>query len=297
MKLRSLFLLLTAGLAPAQECRLTAVTPAQPANKVEEGERAVESQTFQTNALALSPTGQIHFFDAASRIRRLEASGRLTTLAGTGTRAEVILDGPAVRTALANVGQIAFSPAGVLYFFSTVNGVSRVSRVVNGNIELVAGSARPGFSGESGPALDVGLGTMLQIAFEHSGALLLIDGYARVRRLEGAVLRTIAGSTRPAAATGFTGDNGPAVEASLNSPRQLFPFRDGSLWIKDLTGRHLRLLTPDGIIRTINANFETTLNLIPMPDGSPAGAVANRVYPVRSNGALDAALTSNPFPP
>ena len=264
---------------------------------MEEGERAVESQTFQTNALALSASGQVHFFDAASRIRRIEASGRMTTLAGTGLRAEAALAGPALRTPLANVGQIVFSPAGVLHFFSTVNGVSRVSRVAGGNVELVAGSARPGFSGESGPALEVGLGTIVQMAFEGSGALLLIDGYGRIRRLEGSVLRTIAGSAKPAAAVGFTGDNGPGVEASLSNPRQLYPFADGSLWIKALGGRHLRLLTPDGTIRTINQNFESTLNLMALADGSPAGAAANRVYPLRSNGNLDAAVAANPFPP
>ena len=43
--LLALILVLSAN---AQECRITAITPAQPPALVEEGERALESQTFQT---------------------------------------------------------------------------------------------------------------------------------------------------------------------------------------------------------------------------------------------------------
>ena len=46
----------------------------------------------------------------------------------------------------------------------------------------------------------------------------------------------------------------------MSGARQIVPLRDGSLWIRDLTGRHLRSVTPDGIIDTINPNFETSAN-------------------------------------
>jgi len=279
-------------IANAQECRITAITPAQPPAKVEEGERALESQTFQTVVSAVSPENVVHFFDTASRIRRIEANGRMATIAGNGVRADTVLPGPAREKGLPAVSQIAFPPQGALHFVA----VGRVFRIVNGIIEVVAGSGRPGFNGEAGLASEVNLGGIVNVAFTHTGTLLILDGFSRVRRLESdGTLRTIVGSTRAAAAAGFTGDNGPATEASLSGARQIVPLRDGSLWIRDLTGRHLRSVTPDGIIHTINPNFETSANIMMLGDGTPGAAVANRVFPLRTNGTFETG--TNPFAP
>ena len=276
----------------AQECRLTAITPAQPAPKVEEGERALESQTFQTTVFALSPAGGVHFLDTANRLRRIEASGRMRTVVGNGNRAEAVVPGPALETPLPAVSQMVFSPEGVLHF----TAVGRVHRLVNEVLEVVAGSGRPGFNGEAGPAAEMNLGGIVNVAFHPSGALLILDGYNRVRRLDSdGMLRTIAGSARAAASAGFTGDNGPATAAALSSPRQIVPLGDGSLWIRDLSGRHLRQVAPDGVIRTINANFEASVNILMLADGTPAAATANRLYPIRPNGAIETGVA--PFPP
>ncbi|MBL8233268.1 MAG: hypothetical protein JNL98_32520, partial [Bryobacterales bacterium] len=277
----------------AQECRLIPITPSQPVPKVEEGERALASATFRSTvfAFALSPRNEPYFFDTVNRIRRVDASGRIVTVAGNGDRAETMEPGPALQTALPPVGQMAFSPSGVLHFSSA----GRVMRVVEGRIEVVAGSGRPGFNLEEGLAADVNLGSIASIAFAHNGDLMLTDGYNRVRRLgSDGVLKTVAGSARIAAAAGRTGDDGPATEAALSSPREIFPFRDGSFWIKDLSGRHLRIVTPDGIIRTVNQNFVATVNLLALADGSPGAFTANLVYPVRANGTIETG--ARPFP-
>lgn len=288
-----LFIRLSLSIIPlaAQECRLTAISPAQPPNRFEEGERATESQTFQTNALAVSAANRVHFFDAAFRIRRIEASGRLTTLAGNGQRDEPVV-GPALASPLQNVIQIVFSPAGVLHFVSG----GRVLRVIDGRIEAVAGTGRPGYNGEEGKATEINLGTIVNVAFASNGSLYVIDAYNRVRLVtpDGA-LRTFAGGPRAAAAAGFTGDNGPATAAALSNPRQLFVMPDGLLWIKDLAGRHLRTVDAAGVIRTINPNFDATINFIALANGQPAAATANRVFPFNSRGDVDSG--SRPFLP
>jgi len=275
----------------AQECRLSAITPAQSANRVEEGERATESQTFQTNALAVSPGNRVHFFDATFRIRRIEANGRLTTVAGNGQRDEAV-EGPALQSPLQNVIQIAFSPVGVLHFVSG----GRVLRVVDGRIETAAGTGRPGFNGEDGRAVEINLGTIVNVAFAQTGELYLIDAFNRVRVVtpDGA-LRTFAGGPRVSVAAGRVGDDGPATEAALSNPRQLFVLPDGLLWIKDLAGRHLRTVDGAGVIRTINPNFDATINFIALSNGQPAAATANRVFPFNSRGDVDSG--SRPFVP
>jgi uncharacterized protein (TIGR03437 family) len=281
--------------APAiwgQECRITPLTPAQPPLKVEEGEKAAESQTFLTTLLAVSPSNVAYTFDSASRIRRLDADGRIRTVAGNGYRTEFVTPGPARGNGLPAVGQILFSRDGVLHFTAT----GQVFRVLENRIDPVVGSGRPGFNGEENPALEANLGSIVHAAFDFSNRLLLIDGYNRVRRLDpDGFLRTVAGSTRAAASAGLTGDGGPATSAALSSPRQVVPFTDGSFWIKDLSGRHIRLVTPDGIIRTINQAFESSVTILQWADGAPAAASSNRVYPILANGRIETG--GNPFTP
>ncbi len=274
----------------AQECRLTNISPSQPPLKVEDGERATESQTFQTAIFAISPSGVPHFVDSATRIRRIDPSGRIFTLAGNGFRADFLTIGPALETPLPAIGQLLFSPSGTLHFTAT----GRVFKVVDGAIQAVAGSGRPGFNGESGVATEVNLGTIVNVAFSSQGELLILDAFTRLRRVNAdGSLQTIAGSTRLAATAGLTGDNGPATAAALSSPRQVLPLNDGSIWIKDLSGRHIRLIGRDGIIRTVNTNFDAAINLLRLADGTPAAATDNRVYPILPNGTIETG--ANPF--
>ncbi len=275
----------------AQECRLTPLTPAVPAARVEEGEPALESQTFLTAVSAVSPANELHFVDSVNRIRRLDAGGRMRTVAGSGTRGVEPVEGPAREAALPGIGQILFSPGGVLHFVS----VGRVWKVEGDRIAVVAGTGRPGFNGEAGAAVEVNLGGIVNAAFARDGRLLIVDGFNRVRRLDAdGMLRTIAGSTRVAATNGLTGDEGPAVQAALSNPRQVVPLGDGRIWIRDLGGRHLREISPGGIIDTIQTSFDTGVSILAMADGRPAGITANRLLPIRDNGQLETGAA--PYP-
>ena len=277
---------------PAQECRFTLLSPAQPPLKVLEGEKATESETFQTGLTAVSPDRQVYFFDTTSRIRRITPDGRMQTVAGDGTRTDVVTPGNARAAGLPAVGQLVFSRDGVLHF----SAAGQVYRVRGGSIERVAGSGRPGFNGEQGDPLDVNLGSVSNFAFSFANELMIVDGYNRVRRVDrDGVLRTIAGSTRLAATAGLTGDGGPALQAALSNPRQVIPFMDGSYWIRDLGGRHIRLVGLDGVIRTVNQSFDTAVGILQFPDGSPGASSSNRVYPIGANGIVETGR--NPFAP
>ena len=267
------------------------LTPAQPPLKVDEGESATESQTFQTAVFALSPNQTPYFYDAAFRIRRIDSSGRITTIAGNGTRGITLSDGPADQP-LPTITQLLFSRSGVLHFVT----LGRVFKIESNKLEVVAGSGLPGFNGETGSASRINLGSITHAAFSASGNLLLLDGFNRLRQLfpDGSI-RTIAGSTRIASASGLTGDEGPASQAAISNARQIIPFPNGNIWLRDLSGRHIRLITPDGIIDTVNTNFDASINILLLADGSPAAATANRVFPIRTDGNIETG--SSPYPP
>ncbi len=104
--------------AAAQQCVPTPITPNFPVPKVEEGESAVQSETFLTGQLVISPQNEPHFVDSARRIRRITSDGRMVT----------------VFTPPAAVAQIAFSPAGALHF--VIGG--QVFVITDGAAQLVA---------------------------------------------------------------------------------------------------------------------------------------------------------------
>ncbi len=61
---------------------------------------------------------------------------------------------------------------------------------------------------------------------------------------------TIAGT----GAAGFSGDGGPATEATLNSPNGLLVAPDGSVYAADDANFRIRRIAPDGVITTVAGN-------------------------------------------
>ena len=70
----------------------------------------------------------------------------------------------------------------------------------------------------------------------------------RIRKVgKNGIITTIAGNGR----AGFSGDNGPALEASLNFPAGLCLDRAGNLYVADRNNHRVRRIDPMGIITTV----------------------------------------------
>lgn len=68
----------------------------------------------------------------------------------------------------------------------------------------------------------------------------------RVVRVDGA------GTVTPIAGTaGFSGDGGPATQATLDGPAGVYASADGHVFIADLENSRVRIVRPDGIIDTL----------------------------------------------
>lgn len=109
--------------------------------------------------------------------------------------------------------------------------------------------------GDGGPATEATFAHISGLAVAEDGSIYIADREAhRVRRIspEG-VITTVAGTGVP----GGSGDGGPAAEANLESPRNVVPGPDGSLFIQG--AYRVRKVDPSGTI--------STLPEIP-PDGS-----------------------------
>jgi RNA polymerase subunit RPABC4/transcription elongation factor Spt4 len=87
------------------------------------------------------------------------------------------------------------------------------------------------------------------VARDVSGAYFLADAsrHAIFRISREGVRERIAGGGEP----GFSGDGGAAINAALNAPRGLAADSDGNLYIADSGNGRIRVIDPNGIIRTI----------------------------------------------
>jgi uncharacterized protein (TIGR03437 family) len=231
-----------------------------------DGGPAVNAQLQDPAALVLDGAGNLFFGDSdGKRVRRVSASGVITTVAGNGLPdfPQGLVDGgPATSTALGGyIGGLAVDQAGDLFISDAAN--FRVRKVSpDGIIHTVAGGGTD--IGEGGPATKALL-TPRGIVVDGGGNLLIADvGYTRIRKVTPAgIITTIAGS---GATSGPSGDGGPAIGARLSGPVGLALDKAGNLFIADpgldfLTGgeegtqfccdHQIRKITLDGLIATV----------------------------------------------
>ncbi len=190
-----------------------------------DGGPATSAAFSNPDDLALSPDGSLYIADTLnSVIRRVDPAGIVSTVvgvAGTENANAVNFNGdnqPAAQ-ALINAGRgLALSPDGVLFVVDCFN--HRVRRVgTDGIITTYAGTGTAGFSGDNGPATSAQLTTPLNLALSSDGTLYVSDiGTMRIRAIApGGIITTVAGN----GAVGYSGDHGPALDATFNPPGPL----------------------------------------------------------------------------
>jgi hypothetical protein len=167
-----------------------------------------------------------------SRVRKVSASGIITTYAGGGNPADGVGDGgPATSARLNWAGGIALDANGNLYFTDDPN--HRVRMVTPaGTISTVAGTGKAGFAGDGGPAAAAQLNMPYAVAVDDAGRLFIADfGNHRIRMvgLDGTI-STVAGGGAPADGLG---DGGPATQALLSGPFGLAIDKAGNLFFSD----------------------------------------------------------------
>src|SRR5207244_3992535 len=184
-------------------------------------------------AVAVDGAGNVYIADSLNnRVRKVDAAGRLTTVAGNGNQ-DFSADGiPAASAALFSPLAVAVDTSGNLYFAEA----SRIRKVdAAGVITTVAGTIFSGFSGDDGPATSAQpdpFGVHLGLAVDSAGNLYLADiANHRIRKVDTAgIISTVAGN----GTAGFSGDGGPAYTASLNNPTGVALDSAGDLYIPDM---------------------------------------------------------------
>ena len=175
------------------------------------------------------------------------AVGDITTVAGG-----YIGDGrPATNTALASPFDVAVDGQGNIFIADAGNDRIRKVDGATGIIETVAGDGNEGFSGDGGPAISASVNRPEGVAVDGQGNIFISDYFNhRIRRVDNAtgVMDTIAGNEN----IGFSGDGGPATDASLAFPSGVATDGQGNIFIADTHKNRIRRVDgATGIITTI----------------------------------------------
>ena len=134
---------------------------------------------------AVGPDGSVYISDTVNhRIRRVDLSGIITTVAGTGQSGYGGDGGPATAALLSYPEGIAVGPDGSIYITEYYS--HRIRRVgPDGNIITIAGiGGVPDYYGDDGPATSASFNTPWGVAVGPDGSVFVADYYNnRIRRV------------------------------------------------------------------------------------------------------------------
>lgn len=211
-----------------------------------------------------------------NRIRKIAPGGKISTVAGTGVAGFSGDGGPAVDAQLNTPTGIFGDSSGNLYIGDPGN--QRIRKVdASGIITTLAGNGAQGYGGDGGAANNATLYNASRVALDASGNVYIADqSNHRIRKVTpGGIITTFAGNGAGTPATGaFSGDGGPAVDASLNNPTAVAVDGAGVVYIADQFNQRIRKVDLNGTITTIAG----TGSAGPGGDGGPATA-ATLNYP------------------
>jgi DNA-binding beta-propeller fold protein YncE len=193
---------------------------------------ATSAQLADPGGIARGPDGALYICDTANhKIRKLARDGRITTFAGTGEKGYAGDGGPATAAKLTDPYEVRFDRAGNVYWVERGTHTVRKVDVKTGIITTVAGTGRPGFSGDGGPAAQAQLSDPHSISLDRADNIYIADvRNQRVRKVDGksGVITTVVGNgKREKAVDGAK--LGP--ETPVSGPRALDFDRDGNLWL------------------------------------------------------------------
>jgi sugar lactone lactonase YvrE len=209
-------------------------------------------------SVAADAHGNLYIADESNnRIRKVNASGIISTVAGTNSSGFGGDGGPATNAILSGPSGVALDALGNLFIADASN--ERVRKVdTNGIITTVAGNGAKGiyltgtYSGDNGPATNAGLANPSSVTVDAAGNLFISDSFNyRIRKVDThGTITTIAGN----GAYPYAGDGVAATNTSVGITYGLQTDSSGNLFFADSSCNRVREVNTGGIISTVAGN-------------------------------------------
>ncbi len=195
-----------------------------------------QAQLNHPRGLAFDLAGNLLIADTSNNvIRRVDGSGTITTVAGTGTAGFSGDGGSAISAKLFLPSAVVVDSGGNILIADTSNNRVRLVSL-SSTISTVAGNGSAKFAGDGAQATSASLAFPASLVIDALGHLVIADSQNnRVRTVSGGVISTLAGNTQPV----YSGD-GVAHGNSLNSPEYLVFDSAGNMFFSDTFNSRIR---------------------------------------------------------
>ena len=218
-----------------------------------DGGKATSATLSQPTNVFVDSYGNVYISDITNyRLRKVNAKGIITTVAGNGTQ-NFRGDGGQAIDASMNPISVSVDRQGNLYISDYNNNRIRKVDGINGIITTIAGDSMIGcYGGDGGKATLANLYTPSKTALDNKGNLYICDeNNNRIRKVDtSGIITTFAGVN----SQGYSGDGGLAIQAQLNTPYGVATDNFGNVFIAEFGNNRIRKVDTTGIISTVVGN-------------------------------------------
>ncbi len=242
---------------------------------------ATSAAVSMPHCIALDAAGNMYITEAGSnRVRKVNTTGTITTIAGNGLAGYAGDNGPATNASLEFPYGIALDAAGNVFFADSYYGVVRKIDAA-GIITTIAGNTAATSLGDNGPATAANINGVIGIAISADNTMYLssVDNKL-IRKIEGGIITSFAGN----GSSGFSGDGGPATAAQVNKPygMAIEPSTNALIFCDYSNNRVRRVGWPTGINDVNNKTNE--IKIYPNPSAGvftcDVSSAKNEIYRV-----------------
>ena len=217
-----------------------------------DGGPAVEATMNQPYSLDIDAAGNLYIVDRLNAvIRKVDAAtGVMTTIAGTGEPGSSGDGGPGTQAQLIEPNDCFLDGRGGLLIADVQDQRIRRLDLATGIITTFAGSGEGARTGDGRPATEAGIFGARAICMDRVGNTYICErGGNGLRKVDpNGIITTFAGTGE----RGYSGDGGPALDATWGAPKALRCDAQGNVLVVDTENHAIRRIdATTGIVTTV----------------------------------------------